>query len=195
MNQAAHAPQVGMTLLEVLIAGGIGLLMSGLVGYLFVRQSKNYQDMQSQVRLQGQVARAQQLLTREITNIGAGMPDGSNPFTMNRDTLAFDYIDLKGKHCPVNNTVSITYKIIPNGTGKALVRDRRCDGGTPFRESMITCDSMTIKFEYFKPDRSTATDPNLVKLIEYEFIMFAKGKGNLFMRQRTGKVQVWLGGT
>lgn len=196
MNPMIRPSQKGMTLVEILIASAVGLLVMALAGYIFKRQSRNYLDMQVQSDLQAQMKKGQQMLTREISNVGAGMDPAANPFTMHSNRLSFSFIDLKGRHCAAMDTVTLTFRIASTPPGQSLIKERKCGGsGATVAESVMKCDSAKLEFWYIKPDRYTTSVPSEVKMIQYELSVYSKNSKDLFDRNRLIRVQVWLGAT
>jgi prepilin-type N-terminal cleavage/methylation domain-containing protein len=185
--------QRGITLVELIVAMAAGGILIVGLGYLFVRQSKNYQDMRQQARIQAQLKKAQRIMSKEITNIGAGMANPATTFTMNSTNLTFTYLDLKGKHCNVNDQVTLTYRIVVVTGGRNLVREKQCNGGAAITETYVASDSATLEFWYMRADRTATGTAANVRMIQYMVQVFNRNNRDAFDRTRTGIVQVWLG--
>ena len=189
---AKRAPsQAGMTIIETLIAVVICAMMAGLTAYIFKRQAKNYGDMQVQSQLQVQIKKAEQMMTREITNAGVGLTTGTL-FTMNANDLRIEYLDMKGKHCPANNRVAIIFRVATVTGGKALIREKQCNGGATVQESRVTFDDVTLTFRYLRANGTATATSALVRMIAFNIGVQTANTKDLFSRTRTDTVQVWL---
>lgn len=183
----------GITLVELVVALAAAGLLTGMVGYFFTRQSRNYLDMQEQSRLQANLKKAQAIMSREITSAGAGLANPASAFTMNYSSLTFSYLDLNGKHCNANDVVTLDYRVATAGAGSNLQRRRQCNGGPYAVETMVACDSASLEFWYMDANRNVTGNPVGVRMIQYRVQIYTRNNRAAFKRIRTGIVQVWLG--
>jgi hypothetical protein len=104
-------------------------------------------------------------------------------------------MDLKGKHCPQNQTVAINYRLVDTLSGVALIRERQCNSGPTTREAMIQTDSAKLRFWRIRSNRTITSNPAEVKMVQYDIEIYTRTRKSHFNRTRLGRVQVWLSAT
>ncbi|HKP95343.1 MAG TPA: hypothetical protein VJ385_06255 [Fibrobacteria bacterium] len=184
--------ELGLTVMEALVAGSLGLMLVLLAHMLFRSQMLNFNDMGSQVQLQAKVRQAMQGMTKEIANTGACLKDNRRGFAMGPDRLGLSYVDVSGRHCPAWDTVTVTFQALRGGEGSALVKDIACASGARNRQVLVEGGGIALAFTYRdRQDRITA-DPRAVRAVEFTVALASEGRNDLFRKTRLPQARVQL---
>ncbi|GEM_PF-6092166 len=198
MTERRHNPecrnQNGLTLMELLMATGIGLLLVASGSFLFMGQVKGYKDLGSQARLQTMTKKAVQSMNTEIANTGASLANKRYKFIMSANKFQFTYVDLKSRHCGSSDTVTLAYYAKAGGTkGDTLMSQVTCNSQKPTATPMIKgLGLIACTFTYYDINGAVTPIASKVKSVEFSLdVKSQKGK-SLFVRDRNPKIRVEL---
>jgi hypothetical protein len=186
--------QSGLTLMELLMCAGIGMLLVASGSYLFIGQVKGYKDLGTQARLQGMTKKAVQSMNTEIANTGASLSNRRYKFVMQANKLQFTYVDLKSRHCASSDTVTLSYFAVSGGSkGDTLVSQYNCNSRKAQRTPLIKGQGViTLGFTYYDINGAVTKTAAKVKSVEFNLdVKSMKGK-SLFVRDRNPKIRVEL---
>jgi hypothetical protein len=180
-------------MLEVLLGAGIGMLLVASGAFLFIGQARGYKDIGSQAKLQAVTKNAVQNMNTEIANTGACLNNKRLNYIMNPNKLQFAYVDLKKRHCGMNDTVTVAYYVKNGTTGDTLFAKTTCNSGKPAYTSLIKgMGGVRVDFYYYDIAGAVTTDPNKIKTVEFSLDVKSKAGKSLFVRNRNPKVRVEL---
>jgi Tfp pilus assembly protein PilW len=193
MDGIRGARQSGISLIEVVLAVGIGMLLVASGGFLFLGQIRGYKDIGSQARLQMMTKNAVQSLNTEIANTGACLNNKRYKFGMFADSLQFTYVDLKSRHCSATDTVTMSYFVASGTTGDTLIAKSICNSRPPNRAPLIKgLGAITIGFVYYDLNGAVTAAASKVKAVEFTINVKSQSGKNLFVRDRNPKIRVEL---
>lgn len=185
--------QAGLTVMEALVAGSLGLFLILLAQMLFRGQMLNFHDMGSQVRLQARMKQAMQGMTKEIANTGACLKDNRRGFSMGADRLGLSYVDVGGRHCPAWDTVTVTFQALREGNGgPALVKDIACASGPRERQVLVEGGGIALAFTYRDRQDRITVDPRAVRAVEFTVALASDGRNDRFRKTRLPQARVQL---
>jgi hypothetical protein len=183
----------GMTLMEVVMSAGIGMLLVATAGFLFLGQVRGYRDIGTQAKLQTAAKGAVQNMVTEIANTGACMANKRYKFIMKPAQLQFTYMDLKGRDCPESDTVLLSYAVHQGSMGDTLVQTVGCNSlATKTRGILKGEGDITLAFTYYDKNGVVTAVPANVKSIEFTIDVKSMSGGSLFVRDRNPKLRVEL---
>jgi Tfp pilus assembly protein PilW len=186
--------QAGMTLMELIVGGFLGLLLVLCGGYLFTTQVKGYLDIRDQTRIQADLKKAMQAVTRQISNAGACMPDPRKGFQAAPGRLSFAYVDIKGKFCDADtDTLTISIYSIEGIQADRLVQEIRCPGKAAQTRTLADVPGgMTLAFNYMDRAGVATMDVSKIKAVQMDLTLNTKKVAGRPGRTRTQSLQVEL---
>lgn len=191
MRSERARDQRGLTLMEVLMAAGIGMLLVASGGFLFVGQVRGYNDLGAQARLQTMTKSAVLSMNTEIANTGASLSDRRYNFVMLPNRFQFAYVDLKARHCASTDTVTISYYVSSGASGDSLMAKTICNKGKPSYNALIKgLGAVQIDFAYYDFAGHSTTTASKVKAVEFDLDVKSKAGKSLFVRNRNPKIRV-----
>lgn len=192
-SRSGKSSQAGMSLIEVVMAVGIGMLLVASGSFLFIGQIRGYKDLGSQARLQMMTKNAVQSLNTEIANTGACLNDKRHRFGMFPDSLQFTYVDLKSRHCAATDTVTMSYYVAPGSTGDTLMAKSHCNSRpASFAPLIKGFGAITVGFVYYDLNGAVTALPAKVKAVEFTINVKSQAGKSLFVRDRNPKVRLEL---
>jgi Tfp pilus assembly protein PilW len=192
-RQARLEGQRGLSLMEVVLGAGIGLLLMAAGGFLFLGQARGYKDIGSQAKLQVVTKNAVLNMNTELANTGACLANKRLNFIMNPNKVQFAYVDLKQRHCGSNDTVTVAYYVKNGTTGDTLFSKTTCNHRTPTYTALIKgMGAVRVDFSYYNITGAVTTNPSQVKSVEFSLDVKTKAGKSLFVRDRNPKVRVEL---
>jgi Tfp pilus assembly protein PilW len=164
----AGPSQRGLTTLEMLLAGFMGLMLLWAGGYLYRNLVREYLDIRDQVRIQSDMKSALQAMTRQIANMGALLPDPLEGFSPRSARLDFAYTDVPGRFCPPGSRVSVAFYAEQGGKGDRLMQTLLCkDGNAQTRQLAATPPgALRLSFRYLDGSGTQTLDRASIKSVE-----------------------------
>lgn len=189
----ARESQAGVTLIELALSVVIGAMLIASTTYLFKSQVRGYKDIGSQARLQSATKGAMQTMNTEIANTGACLNNKRFRFTMDPNQLKFAYKDLKARHCPVDDTVTVEYFVKAGGAkGDTLIERLTCNSNDPVTKPLIKgFGAVTIALSYYDLNGIATATASKVKAVEISLDVKSGGK-SLYAQNRNPKLRVEL---
>ncbi|MDB5102578.1 MAG: hypothetical protein JWP91_267 [Fibrobacteres bacterium] len=192
MNHAPGRSQRGLTLMEMLVAGFLGVLMVVCGGYLFSSQVKGYMDIRDQARIQSDLKKAMQAITRQISNAGACMSDPRKGFAAGHQRLSFSYVDVKRKFCP-DETDELTMTLYSKAGAQEdlLIQEIRCPGQpTQTRTLAKVPGGVDLNFAYVDKGGLPTADVSRIKAVQLDLTLHTKVGPGRPSRSRKQTLQV-----
>lgn len=192
-SHMARESQAGVTLIELALSVVIGAMLIASTTYLFKSQVKGYKDIGSQARLQSATKGAMQTMNTEIANTGACLNNKRFRFTMVPNQIQFAYKDLKARHCPVEDTVTVLYYVKTGGSkGDTLMEKLTCNSDKPVIKPLIKgYGAISMALSYYDLNGATTTTASKVKAVEISLDVTSGGK-SLYAKNRNPKLRVEL---
>lgn len=184
--------QRGFTSMEMLMAGFLGVLMLVCGGYLFTTQVRGYTDIRDQARIQADVKKAMQAITRQISNAGACLPDPRHGFSAAHDRLSFEYVDVKKRFCDDEDDVlNITLYSKPEEARDYLIQEIRCPGKPVLTRTLAEVPGgVDLAFNYVDRHGSSTMDVSKIKAVELDLSLHTRKTAGRPVRTRTLSLQV-----
>ncbi|MDB5049067.1 MAG: hypothetical protein JWO30_2138 [Fibrobacteres bacterium] len=196
MNATVARPfprQSGLTLMELLLCAGIGMLLVASGGFLFIGQVRGYNDIGAQAKLQTMTKSAVLNMNTEIANTGACLNNKRHNFVMLPNKLQFAYVDLKARHCGSSDTVTVSYYVATGTTGDTLVAKTVCNHTPPKYTALIKgLGAINVSYLYYDIAGAATIVPAQVKSVEFSLDVKSKAGKSLFVKDRNPKVRVEL---
>lgn len=185
--------QSGFTPMELLVAGFLGVLLVICGGYLFTSQVKGYMDIRDQARIQADLKKAMQAITRQISTAGACLPDPRQGFSAGHDKLSFNYVDVKKRFCSDETDVlSMTlYSKAGSSSEDYLIQEIRCPGkATETRTLAKVPGGVDLVFNYVDKMGAATMDVSKIKAVQIDLTLHTKEMGGRPGRTRKQSLQV-----
>jgi Tfp pilus assembly protein PilW len=192
-RSALAGGQGGLTLMELLMAAGVGILLTASAGFLFIGQVRGYKDIGAQAKLQTMSKTAVQSMNTEIANTGACLANKRLKFIMLPNQFQFAYVDLKSRHCSNVDTVIISYYVRAGTTSDTLIAKTQCNSGKAVYSPLIKgLGKITIAFTYYDVNGAATATASKVKAVEFSLDVKSQAGKSLFVKDRNPKVRVEL---
>jgi hypothetical protein len=174
---SSRGRQAGVGLLELILAGFLSFILIGTGGYMFRRQVHEYLDIREQARVQAGLKRALQIMTLEIANAGAALPDSRESFAAQASSLTFAYTDLTGRSCPTGSKARVTFRATSTSQGDRIVQDIACNGRTAPAQVLAQAPQgkLRLAFRYYDISGTITADPGQVKAVDLEVSLQTAG--------------------
>lgn len=184
--------QAGITPLELLVAGFLGLLLTLCGGYLFTTQIKGYTDIKDQAKIQADMKKALAVITRQISNAGACLPDPRKGFAAGKNRLSFRYVDVKGKFCGAgSDTLSMSFYSKGGDRADYLMQEVRCPGAAPRTRAVFeTPGNLDLAFRYQDKAGAPTSDVARIKAVEIDLSLQTRKGAGRPMRTRHQQLRV-----
>lgn len=172
--------QAGMTPMELLVAGFLGLLLTLCGGYLFTTQIKGYSDIKDQAKMQADMKKAMAVITRQISNAGACLPDPRKGFSAGKQRLSFRYVDVKRKFCAnETDTLSMSFFAQEGKREDYLMQEIRCPGMAPSTRAVFEVPGgLDLAFQYHDKSGVATMDVSRIHAVEVDLSLHSrKGAG------------------
>ena len=172
--------QSGMTPMEMLVAGFLGLLLTLCGGYLFTTQIKGYSDIKDQAKMQADMKKAMAVITRQISNAGACLPDPRKGFAAGKTRLSFRYVDVKRKFCDSEtDTLSMSFFSQEGEREDFLMQEIRCPGRPPDTRAVFEVPGgLDLSFQYQDKAGAATSDVSRIHAVEVDLSLHSrKGAG------------------
>ncbi len=184
--------QSGVTPMELLIGGFLGLLLTLCGGYLFTTQVKGYTDIRDQARIQADMKKAMAVITRQISNAGACLPNPRSGFTAGHDRLSFRYVDVKRKFCDSEaDILTMSFYTQSDNEQDYLMQEVRCPGKSPDTRAIFEVPGgLDMVFNYQDKSGTATMDVSRIHAVELDLSLHTrKGAGRpIRTRQQTLRV-------
>jgi Tfp pilus assembly protein PilW len=185
--------QSGLTLMELLLCAGIGMLLVAAGGFLFIGQVRGYNDIGAQAKLQIMTKSAVLNMNTEIANTGACLNNKRYKFVMLPNKLQFTYVDLKSRHCGSSDTVTVAYYVTTGATGDTLMAKTACNSSPAKFTALIKgLGAVNVSYLYYDIAGAATAVPAQVKSVEFSLDVKSKTGKSLFVKDRNPKVRVEL---
>jgi type II secretory pathway component PulJ len=184
--------QAGLTPMEMLVAAFLGVLLVVCGGYLFRTQVKGYTDIRDQARIQADLKKALQAITRQISNAGACMPDPRKGFSAGHDKLSFSYVDMKTRFCDDENDVlTMTLYSRPGSQEDYLIQEIRCPGKSVETRTLARVPGgVDLAFRYVDKAGAGTADVGKIKAVQLDITLQTKKMPGRPARARTQTLQI-----
>jgi hypothetical protein len=172
--------QAGITPMELLVAGFLGLLLTLCGGYLFTTQIKGYSDIRDQARIQANMKKAMAVITRQISNAGACLPDPRKGFSAGKERLSFRYVDVKRRYCAnETDTLSMSFFASSGQGGDVLMQEIRCPGIAASSRAVFEVQGgLDLAFRYQDKSGASTSDVSRIHAVEVDLSLHTrKGVG------------------
>ncbi len=186
----------GFTLVEMIIAGGLGVLAAALGAFLFLGHLRGYQDMDIQAKLNTDSKQVVLVMSREIANTGAVLANPRQNFLMQPDRIRLSYIDLRGRYCRTDQAVIASFYVsraVNTARGDTLFHEYQCPGRRPVKKALIVgTGRVDLRLRYFDRHGVVTTLPASVKQVEFVLEMRSAQGKSLFDRRRlpNGRIEL-----
>jgi hypothetical protein len=193
-RQERHGRQAGLTAMETLVAGFLGVLLLTCGGYLFNTQIKGYKDIKDQARIQADLKKAMQAITRQISNAGACMPNPRKNLAAGHDKLSFSYVDMNTRFCDSETDVlTITLYSQAGSKEDYLIQEIQCPGKSMVKRTLASVPGgVDLAFNYFDKSGSATLDVGKIKSVQMDLTLHTKKGPGLPVRSRKQILQVEL---
>jgi hypothetical protein len=192
LHPTGRKRQSGMTAMELLVGGFLGLLMLLCGGYLFTTQVKGYLDIREQARIQADLKKAMQAITRQISNAGAFMSNPRKSFSAGHDRLSFSYMDVKRKFCDDESDV-LTMSLYSQEGGEQdfLMQEIRCPGKVTLTRTLARVPGgLDLTFNYVDKLGVSTMDVNKIKAVQMDLTLRTSKRPGRPVRTRKQTLQV-----
>lgn len=159
------------------MGGFLGILLVLCGGYLFTTQVKGYLDIRDQARIQADLKKAMQAVTRQISNAGACMNDPRNGFTAAHDKLSFKYMDVKMRFCDSEADIltMTVYSKAASAEEDYLVQEISCPGKPKETRTLATVPGgLDLVFNYVDKGGAATMDVKKIKAVQMDLTMHTK---------------------
>ena len=184
--------QSGLTPMEMLVAGFLGVLLVVCGGYLFRTQVKGYTDIRDQARIQADLKKALQAITRQISNAGAFMPNPRKGFAAGKDKLTFSYVDMRKRFCSDEDDV-LTMTLYSQTGDKEdyLVQEIRCPGKPVEMRTLARIPGgVHLSFKYVDKAGTGTSDVGKIKAVQLDLTLQTKQMPGRPVRSRKQTLQI-----
>lgn len=143
-GKGAHRRQAGFSLLEMLIAMGLGLLLVLGIGTIFIGSNQTYNVQEENARIQETGRSALDIIGRAIRQAGADAPINTNPAAITVECVAPACTAISGTNNTVNNginntdTLAIQLYANPDENNAGAWGTRDCTGGFAAAGALMT---------------------------------------------------------
>jgi hypothetical protein len=184
--------QAGLSSMEVLIAGFLGVVLTICGGYLFTTQVKGYSDIKEQARIQADMKKAMQVITRQISNAGACLPDPRKGFSAGHAKLSFRYVDVKRRFCASEtDTLTMSFYAKAGSKGDYLVQEIRCPGsGAQMHTLFASPGGLDLTFNYQDKSGAATMDVGKIHAVELDLALRTTKAGGRPVRTREQVLRV-----
>lgn len=185
--------QAGLTAMELLVGGFLGVLLVLCGGYLFTTQVKGYLDIRDQAKIQADLKKAMQAITRQISNAGAFMNNPRSGFAATHSKLSFQYVDVNKRFCyDAADVLSMTiYSKAGTGTEDYLIQEISCPGkGKQTRMLAKVPGGVDLTFNYVDKGGTATMDVNKIKAVQLDLTLHTKKMAGRLSHARKQSLQV-----
>lgn len=184
--------QSGVTPMELLIGGFLGVLLTVCGGYLFTTQVKGYTDIRDQARIQADMKKALAVITRQVSNAGACLPNPRTGFSAGHDKLSFRYVDVKMKFCDNENDIlTMTFFANQGNEQDYLVQEIRCPGKPPETRALFQVPGgLDLNFNYQDKAGKATMDVSKIHAVELDLSLHTRKGAGRPMRTRQQTLRI-----
>ena len=187
--------QRGLGMVELILAGFLGLTLIGMGGYLFKNQVEGFLDIRDEARVQGGFKKALQAMVRQISNAGACLPDPMDHFSNKPEKFTFAYMDIGGNFCSAGGKVIVSFYSRPGESQDVLMQDIDCGSGKRQSRALASVPKggLALSFRYLDKKGNATVLPTQVRSVEIDLkLQTGKAKAGKRLRktrQQTVRVQ------
>ena len=184
--------QSGVTPMELLVASCLGLLLTICGGYLFTTQVKGYTDIRDQARIQADMKKALAVITRQVSNAGACLPNPRTGFTAGHDRISFRYVDVKMKFCDSENDIlTMTFFANQGNEQDYLIQEIRCPGKAAETRALFQVPGgLDLTFNYQDKAGKATMDVSKIHAVELDLSLHTRKGAGRPMRTRQQTLRI-----
>jgi hypothetical protein len=196
MKRSLTAPRIrrqsGLTSMELIVAGFLGVLLVICGGYLFTTQVRGYNSIRDQARIQADLKKALQAMTRQISTAGACLPNPRHGFSAGPEKISFSYVDVKTHFCDdPGDALTMTFYSKAVGGVDHLVQEIRCPGkGVEARTLASVPGGADLTFKYLDKNGAQTGDVNKIKAVQVDLTLETRKVQGRPGRMRKQSIQV-----